>query len=376
MHGSSVTGAADGYHLWSETYDRELKDVFAIQEEIARSIVGALRVKLRMPGGVQLSRRYTESIEAYNSYLQARFQWNRFSPESLRLAVDYARQALKADPKYAPALALLATTRAMMGYYNVEPPAKAWPEAREAAQQAVAIDDSLAEAHSSLGFVLALHYWDWPASEKEFRRALELNPASAEAHGSYATAWLVPHGRLEEANAEFRKALELDPLLPWINFTAAFSLLAGKQYNQAIEQYGKTLELKSDFSDIWWDRGMALALAGRKKEAIEHFLRAERLKGGSTPELGLMPSALIGDQARVRELLPRIAEWSKRPGIRPMEIAYCYSVAGDKDRAFAWIEKAIQAHDAFVPWLKVDPRIDPLRGDPRLKAYLRRIGVE
>jgi tetratricopeptide (TPR) repeat protein len=329
-----------------------------------------------MPGGVQLSRRYTGSIEAYNSYLQARFQWNRFSPESLRLAVDYARQALKADPKYAPALALLATTRAMMGYYNVEPPAKAWPEAREAAQQAVAIDDSLAEAHSSLGFVLALHYWDWPASEKEFRRALELNPASAEAHGSYATAWLVPHGRLEEANAEFRKALELDPLLPWINFTAAFSLLAGKQYNQAIEQYGKTLELKSDFSDIWWDRGMALALAGRKKEAIEHFLRAERLKGGSTPELGLMPSALIGDQARVRELLPRIAEWSKRPGIRPMEIAYCYSVAGDKDRAFAWIEKAIQAHDAFVPWLKVDPRIDPLRGDPRLKAYLHRIGVE
>lgn len=372
---AQLVNADDGYHLWSQTYERELRDIFAIQEEISRAIVNALRVQLRVDLGRPLARRYSDNLEAYNLYLKGRYHWNLYTDEGIHKAVDYFEQAIRVDPGYAPAYAMLAHAYALMGYYKVLPPEDVWPKARDAAQRAIAIDGTLAEAHAALGFVLGLHFWDWAASEKAFRQALELNPASADAHGAYAVGYLLPHGRLDEANSEFDKALRLDPLAVFVNYAAAFSLLASGEHERAIEQYRKTLELHSGHPDMWWDLAMAYGYNGRGDEAMKAFQKSGLLREGSGWRLGPIEYALMGDMDQARKIIDEVDRTAEQRNWRAIDMARTHAVLGNKDRAFYWLEKAFQVRDPQLVWLKADPRFRNLRGDARLEPMLRKIGL-
>lgn len=373
---AQLINGVDGYQVWSQTWERQMRDIFAVQEEIGRAIVGALRVQLRVDRAVSANRRYTEQVEAYNLLLQARYRMNHDSPALYSTAVDLCERALRIDPRYAPAYALMAQAYATMAYYHVLAPAEGWTKARETAEKAIQIDDQLPEAHAALAFALGLHFWDWPNCEKEIRRALELNPASPDAHGVYAIAFLIPHGRLEEASAELKRALELEPNDFFVNFVAAYALVASRRYDEAIAQYRKASEIKPEFHDLWWDIGMASALGGRKDEARQAFLRASQIRGRMNWKPDPVEWALLGDLRQAKAQAVGLEGWAARTNPRPMEIVYTYAALGDRDRAFAWLEKSFAVRDEWLVWLKVDPRIDPLRSDPRLKPLLKRIGVE
>ena len=373
---AQLVNAGDGYHLWSHTYERELRDIFAIQEEIARSIVNALRVELRADLSQALSRRYTGSLEVYALYLKGRHHWNRYSREGVMRAIEYFDQAVRMEPDYAPAYAALASVYALIGYYQEMPAEVAWPKAKAAALKAISMDGTLAEAHASLGFVLGMYEWKWAESDKEFRRAIELDPASAEVHGNHAVGCLLPQGRLEEANAEFRRALELDPLHVLGNYVFAFSLLAGGQYDQAIEQYKKTIELKPDFPDMWWDLGMAYGYRGIGDKAMEAFRKYGQLRepGGWKP--GPIELHLAGEEAKARAMLPDYNRAARERRWRAIDVARHNAVLGERDAAFQWLEEAFRVRDPQLVWLKVDPRFGSLRGDPRYRAMLRRVNLE
>jgi serine/threonine-protein kinase len=371
---AQLVNAADGYHLWSQTYERELKDIFAIQEEIARSIVNALKLQLRVDLNRVLARRYTDNIEAYNLYLQGRHHWNRYSREGSIRAIEYLEKAAAVDRGYAPAYALQGSVYALIGYYQALPPQEAWPKAKNLALQALEIDDTLAEAHASLGFVLGLHEWNWAASEGEFRRALELNPTSAQVRGTYAICCLMPQGRLKESSEQFKKALELDPLVVFANYTAAFSLLASGEYDRAIEQYRRTLELTSDHPDMWWDLGMAYGYRGLGAQALAAFEQSGKLRE-PPGRLGPIEYALAGEMAKARAMIDEVDRKARAGRWRAIDMARTHAVLGNRDKAFEWLEEAFQVRDPQLVWLKVDPRFGNLRGDPRHLAMLRRLGL-
>ncbi|MEK7406731.1 MAG: tetratricopeptide repeat protein [Acidobacteriota bacterium] len=371
-----LINVADGYQLWSHTYERREKDVFAVQEEIARAVVNALRLELRGPPGQLFEKRYTENLEVYNLYLKARFQANRFSAEGARKAIEYLEQALALDDRYAPAHALLATVHGLIGYYEFEPPAKAWGRAKEHARKAIDLDPSLSEARAALCFALGFHDWNWKECEAEGLRAIELNPASAEAHGYYAIACLLPAARLEEANRELRRALELDPLSVLGNYTYGFSLLAGGRYDAAVSQYQKTLELKPDQPDVWWDLGMALGYAGRHEEAGKYFRKSAELRGqGGVWGPGPLELFLTGKKEEARRVarswMTDLAKWPESK----MHMARHFATVGEKEIALRLLEESVRARESQALWIKLDPRLAPLRGDPRYEALVKKVGL-
>ena len=360
------------YHLWSHTYDREMRDVFAVQDEISRAIVNALRVQLG--AGHPLVRQATENLDAYNLYLKGRYQFNRYSREGVMKAIDCFNQAAQADPNYAPAYAMLASAYSLIGYYREAPAGVVWPKAKAAAEKAIALDDSLAEAHSSLGYAKGIHDWDWGGAEQEFRRAIELNPNSADAHCGYALICLIPTGRLDGALVEAKKALELDPVFVINNLAAAQVYFVRHNYDQAIEQYRKTLDLNQNLPDTWGDLGMVLAFQGRRAEAIAAFEKQSSIGSGKA-ELGATEYALLGERDKAEADYARLDEAAKQQYLRPIDVARLSSLLGHNDAAFAWLEKAFTERDPQLIWLKVDPRFDPIRGDARFAGYLKRLGL-
>jgi TolB-like protein/Flp pilus assembly protein TadD len=370
---AQLVNTADGFTVWSQTYDRPAKDVFAIQQEIAGAIANALKLQLSvLRGPAQV--RSTASLEAYNLYLKGRYQWNRYSEEGLKNAVEDFEQAIDADPGYAPSYAMLSSVYALMGYYRIGPVAETWSKAKAAAERAISIDNSLAEAHASLGFVLALQEHRWKEAEAQLRKAVELNPASGEARGAYAISVLLPQGRFDEANTQFAKALELDPAAVFVNYAYAFSLLSSGRVDDAVKQYARTLELNSTTSDMWWDYGMALAYAGRKPEAIEAFRKSAEIRHIDRWEPGSMENALLGNVAVAEK---QMEAWAKRENRddRPTNAVRAYATLGNKDKALEWLGRAFDQGDPQVVWMKVDRRTRSLRGDPRFEAYMKRIGL-
>lgn len=372
---TQLINVADGYQLWSHTYERQEKDVFAVQEEIASAVVNALRLELRGPQKQLFERRYTENLQAYNLYLKARFQINRFSAEGVRKAAEHLEQALALDAGYAPAHALLAIVHSLEGYYGIGPAAQAWSEAKDHARKAIELDPSLSDAHAALCFALGFHDWNWKECEQEGLRAIELNPASSDAHSLYATACLLPMARLEEANREFRRALDLDPLSVFGNYAYAFSLLADGQPDAAVSQYQKTLELKPENPDVWWDLGMALGYAGRHEEADKYFRKSVELRGiPAEDRQGPIEFFLTGRKEEARREARR---WLAHPGgwSEPkMNIARHFAMAGEKEAALRLLEEAVRAREPQAFWIKVDPRLANLRGDPRYEALVRKAG--
>ena len=375
---AQLSSVADGYHLWSETYDRELKDVFAVQDEITRAIVRALEVHVAGDPGRRLAAASTQDLDAYNLYLQGRFHLNKWRPEGARKGIEYFQQAIAKDPAYAPAYAGLADCHTWLGVFGWSPAGKAMPQAREAANRALQLDETLAAAHISLGYVKALYDWDWPGARREFRRALELSPGDPDAHFAYSLTYLAPLGRLDEALAEIERARALDPLSPYKITAAGMIDWYRRDYDRAAGQYRKAIELDPAFYYAY-DELRHLECARGRTEAAAAVIQSMRGVFDNVNDTTVRAAAYgrQGRQAEARALV----ETSIQEYIRLRKFgvschaAEIYAVIGEKDLAIEWLNKAYQERNPLLPYVKVMPSYECLRSDPRFNALLARLGL-
>ena len=369
--GAQLINVSDGLHMWSETYERRMSEIFAIQDDIARSIAGAMRIELRVGFSAHLPPP-TANVEAYDLYLKGKSQLNHHALAGLELAADSFERATAADPGFAAAHAQLAVNYGLLAYYQLRPAEQAWLRARGEAERAVALDPKLAAGHAALGFALGMYDWKWAEAERALRRAVALDRDSADAHTALAVAALVPTGRLAEASSEFARGLELDPQSYLANVGAAFALLAQGRYPEAIAQYQRAAEINPSHGDTQWDLGMAYAFAGKQDEAMRQFNLGGQIRSGGGWKPGPIEYALLGDAAAARRAIAGYPGFTTQ---RPMFIAYCYGVLGDAAQASAWLEKAYAARDPQIIWLKIDPRFAKIRADARTASLIARLGL-
>jgi tetratricopeptide (TPR) repeat protein len=361
-------------HLWGEQYNRKVSDLISIQEEIAKDISDKLRLRLTGEEKQRLTKRYTENPEAYQLYLNGNFYWNKGTEQGFKKALEYFSQALEKDPKYVLARTGLADTYVLLGDSGYLPSQDAWPRAKAAALEAVGTDDSLAEAHTSVALVKEYYDWDWNGAEKEFKRAVELNPNSAAAHHWYG-GFLTKMGRLDEAQPEIKKALELEPLSPIINTTLGWQYYVARQPDRAAEQLRKTLEMDPDFAPARRTLEAVYEQQGRYREAAAEWQKALTLSGN--PELSASLAQdyeTSGYKGVLQGWLEGLKELSKREYVSPCVIAHTYARLGEKEQAFAWLERAYQERDSRLVTLRVEPVFDRLRSDSRFKNLVQRIG--
>ncbi len=366
---------SDGASLWSQTYERKAKDVFAIQDEIAQSVANALRVQVRGAGSNAAPRRATENLEAYNLFLRGRQQLNLGSESGLKKAIGYFEDALKLEPEYAPALASQSMAYSLAAYYGIQMSVEPWVRAREQAEKAIRIDPSLAEAHTSLGLSMAFHYWKWAESEAAFRKALEVDQSSALAHGLYGIAMLSPVGRLAESEKELKLAVELDPNLNMASYGYGYCLLAAGRYEEAVQQYRLALEVKAVHPDVYWDYGMALGLAGKPAEAKEAMMRARQERGEKDLEPRGLEALYAGNRARAESDAPLVERAAEERREDYMDAARLWAELGQKDRAVECLKRSLERREPQIIWVKTDPRLRSLRGDARYAALVAAVGL-
>jgi TolB-like protein len=364
--------ADTGYHLWSQTYDRTLDDIFKVQDEIAGSVVRSLCDALL--SATLPSRSASLNPEAYQLYLRGHFHWNRRSPEEFRKAIAFFQQAIAVEPDYALAFTGLANCYSLLPIYDRQSQAtQTMPQARTAILKALAIDDGLAEAHASLGLILALFDFEWLAAERQYQRAIELSPNSPVPHQWYGEL-LVNTGRLEAGLAEGRRAVDLDPLSQVANLALGIQLNSARRYDEAIAQLQKTLTLGRNFADTNYLLFEAYANKGLYQEAVAAYARQKQLDGEPATEVAAFREVFAKEswpgflRLRIRSL-----EAQGQPDCD--EIASFYARVGDLDRAFAWLEKTYAGRSARLTHLKVNARYDNLRADPRFADMLRRVGL-
>lgn len=365
-------------HLWGEQYNRRLADILAVQEEISTEISEKLRFKLTGEEKKRLNKRYTQNAEAYQLYLKGRFHLNKKTPQGFDKAIEYFQRAIQADPNYAPAYSGLADSYNILGSfsYALIPPKEAWAKAKEAAEKALRIDDTLAAAHTALAYGTFLYEWDWPKSEKEFKHALELDPSSSLALHWYSH-YLVTLGRTEEALTAGRRALELDPLDLSINAHQGWYYLVVPPYDQAIEPLQKTIEMDSSFALAHWYLGLAYEQQGIFKDAIQEFQKAVNLTDGRASLLALLAHAYAAanKMSEAERMLEQLRRLSKQKYVPSYPIAAIYVALGRKEDAFVRLEKAYDEHDSWLNLLKLDRRLDGLHSDPRFADLLRRVNL-
>jgi len=357
--------------LWTERFDRDLKDVFAIQDEISRAIVSKLRLTL---GRGQ--RRHDISFEAYEAYLRGRYFWNQRSAEGLRKAIGHFQAAVRLDPGYADAYAGIAGAYGPLAYWGHVPPGEALAGMRAAVTRALAIDDDLAEAHAARALLLAFHEWRLADAEPAFRRALALNPDDATAHSWYAQ-YLSATGRRDEALAESRRAIELDPLSLWINTALGTRLYWARRFDAAIGQCRKTLEL----DPAYFRARTCLALAYAQRGAHEQAVRELEGDGSGRAQ----PSVVLADLGYVyaragrshdaRAVITELTNRSTREYVPPYALAVVHAGLGENDRALEWLERAGEQRSPRLVFLSVEPMFDGVRGDPRFVALRRKLGL-
>jgi eukaryotic-like serine/threonine-protein kinase len=363
----------DRRQIWGEQYNRRLSNLVAVQQEIAADIYGRLRPKLAGEEKKLLSKRPTENVEAYQLYLQGLFYWNKWTEADFKRATNYFTQAVQKDPRYALSYAGLADTYSLLGDAGYLPPSEAWPKARTAAMQALEIDDTLAEAHTSLALVKEHFEWDWSGAEQEFKRAIELNPSSAPAHHWYG-AYLANMGRFEEGIRETKRAQELDPLSLIINTTLGWQFYVAGQNDQAVEQLRKVLDIDPKFAPARRTLEEVYAQMGMHKEAVEERERAVSLSG--SPELAASIEEDFyksGYKGVLQSWLVGLTELAKHGYVSSYSIATVYMRMNDKDKAFTWLEKAYEEHDSGLVSLAVEPVFSSVHSDPRFRELLRRM---
>jgi serine/threonine protein kinase/Tfp pilus assembly protein PilF len=372
---AQLINVEDGYHLWSERYDREMEDVFAIQDEITLAIVDKLKLKLLREEKAALLDRYRENLEAYNLYLKGRYYWSR-RPLEIRKAVECFEEAIEKDPDYALAYAGLADCYNHLGSWENGTLAalEAMPKAKAAANKALELDDTLVEAHTSLAYSVMHYDWDWRAAESRYQLAFDINPNYANAHHWYSH-YLTATGRTEESLAESKRYLELDPLDLLANGHLAWHYLFARQYDEAIEQCWKTNEL---YPNSFWP-SFFFALAYEQKGVIEkasvEFERAIKMSGNITfARAGLGHLFAISDRkSEARRVVRELKHLANERYVPSYDLAVIHAGLDEKDQAFDCLEKAYQEHSSWMAYLKTEPRLDPLRSDPRFTDLMRRI---
>jgi TolB-like protein/Tfp pilus assembly protein PilF len=380
QHGDSLeisielVNAEDSSHIWGQHYNGTLADAETIQARAATEISDRLGLRLSGEEQKQLAKRYTDNPEAYQLYLEGIYWSAQSTREGLNKGMEYFRQAIAADPNYALAYTGLSY------YYHIADdwflsPMDSMPEAKEAAEKALELDDTLPQAHTELGEVYFFHEFKWADAEREFRRAMELNPNYALAHTDYG--WLLMcTGRIDKGVAENKRGQELDPLSLDTNTYLGMNLYYTRHYQAAAEQLQKTLEIEPDF---WFARaylGRAYGKLGRLPQAIAELQKAERLSGGIADAwsgLGVAYAAQ-GDETRAREILEKLKTQSD-PYVPPYGVAAVYANLGEKDHAFENLQKAYEQGSIYMTFLVVDPEMDPLRSDPRFAELLRKMGL-
>jgi len=371
---ADLVNTTDGRQLWGERYQRRLSDVFVVQEEIARHLSEKLRPKLKGAAQKQLTKRYTDNAEAYQLYLRGRYYWNKRTGEAIKMGIEYFQQAIEKDPGYALAYVGLADSYSILPNYSEMTAAEANLKAQAAALRALELDDTLAEAHATLG-TISSDQWNWPEAEKRLARALELNPSYASAHRWYAE-YLAHTGRVKEGLAEMQRAYELDPLSLIINQGLALALHYTRQYDQASAQFRKTLEMEPNFAPGHLHFALPLLKQGRYPEAIAELNQAKTLMGGHSSAMGLLgyAYAVSGRRKEAEQILHELSERSKQRFVSSFDLAVIHLGLGEQDRTFELLNKAYEERTWLVTLLKVEPLFDSLRSDPRLADLLRRIG--
>ena len=366
-------------HMWAEVYERDVRNVFDLQSEIARAIAAQVKIKMSQADQVRLASRRPVNPKAFDDYLQGRYLfWNKRTEENINKAIGYFESAIQIDPSYALAYAALADCYNSMGtvQMGVLPPTEARIRAEEAASKALEIDPNLAEAHTALGF--AKHFsWSWDLAEQEFKRAIELNPNYAYAHNSYAS-FLMARGRVEEAIASSNRARELDPLSLTISVQRGFMLENARRYDEAIEQLRSVIALDQNHYQAHWMLGHTYACSGRFAEGVEAAEKAVELSKRTPGALGILgfTYGLAGRKDDEKKILDELLDLNNRRYVTPAAIAWVYISLGDTDRAFVWLEKAYQERSNFMAYLGVVPLADSLRSDPRFSDLLHRIGLK
>jgi tetratricopeptide (TPR) repeat protein len=366
----------NGWQLWGEQYNRKLSDIFSVEEEISREISDKLRIRLTGEDRTRLAKRFTRSAEAYGDYLKGRYCWNKMTEGSLRESIGFFEQALEKDPGYPLAYAGLADSYVLTAFMGPVPPAEVMPRAKEAALKALALDESLAEAHAALASVRKFHEWDWQGAESSCRRALELNPNFANGHRMYAS-YLSAVGRHEEAVREILRAKELDPLSLVIGMEVAWHCYMGREYDRAIEHAMTTLEIEPAFPSAHHALGLAYEQKGSFDAAIASFEKAHAVSFGNPATLACLGHALAvaGRSAEAAALEQQLREMSGRAYVPPYYRVLVNAGLRRTDAAFACLEDSYQKRDLWLVWVRADPRLDVLRGDARFERLLRRVGL-
>ena len=367
--------AATDAHLWADTFDRKLTDIFKIESEIAKTVAETLQAKLSGSEQHAIAARPTENTEAHQLYLKGRFFWNKRTGQNLNKAADYFNQAIAADPNYALAYVGLADSYVLMPLYGAGVPRDCYPQAKAAAKKALELDDALGEAHTSLAQVLCYYDFDFSQATREFQRAIELNPNYSTAHQWYGNSDLVALARFDEAIAEVKRAIELDPLSLVINTDLGTTYYRARRYDQAIEQLRKTLEMDPGFYYARWNLGSALAAKGDLDAAIGEYQQARALSDNPLM-LGLLGHAygFSGNKAEAMKIADQLSVLSKQRYVSAYSFALVYLGLGDKEEALRWLAKSYQdrAGDA-LRYIRVEPLLDPLRGDPRFEELVTKV---
>ena len=369
---------SDGTSLWADRFEEKFTNIFAVEdavaEKVARTTVLAMNGAGEAPTTERLTKRYTENNEAYEAYLKGRYMWNKRTVDSLQKALGYFQQALRLDPNYSLAYVGLADTYTLLSFFTLAAPSDAFPKAKEAAEKALAIDPTLAEAYTALGQYKAYYEWDWNGAEVEFQKGIALNPNYPLLH-HWRSLNLIAMGRMDEARAAMQRALELDPLLLVSNVNLGRIDYYEGRYDQAIKQYQRALDLDKDFMRTHLRMGLAYVQQGRYHEALTEYNKALEI-AGDTPQIRAHIAhvlAISGKRSEALIELAKLQERAKRQYVPPYDIALIYVGLGENDKAFAWLEKAYDDHSTEMIYFKVDPLLAPLHSDPRYQNLLRRM---
>jgi serine/threonine protein kinase/tetratricopeptide (TPR) repeat protein len=374
--GTELVDVATGSQLWGAQYDRKPGDIFVVQDEISNEISEKLRLQLTRAEKKHLTKRHTQSVEAYQLYLKGRHHWNRWTEEGFYKAIEHFRQAVDNDSTYAMAYAGLADCYVLLGWNSYLPPKEAFPKGKAAAKAALQLDPDLAEAHTPLAAILWLDDWEWEKAQSEFKRSLELSPTYPTANHWYAE-YAMTMGRHEEAMVRIKKSQDLDPLSLIISVAVGWAHYFARRYDEAIEQLRRTVDLDPNYPVTYWILGLSLRKTGRYELAITEGEKGVNLSGGSP----LMRAALahtFGAAGRTREavqILDDLTKLAKQKYVAPYYFAGIYIGLGENERAIEYLQKCYEEHSHWLIYLHLDPGMDGLRDNPDFQDLLRRIGL-
>jgi TolB-like protein/Tfp pilus assembly protein PilF len=362
-------------HLWADTYDRKLIDIFSVESEIAKTIADTLQAKLSGSEKTAMSKNPTANPEAYELYLKGRFFWNKRTAADLRRAIDYFNQAIAKDPNYALAYAGLAQSWKLLPAFNGGAPQDCFPQAESAARKALALDDTLSDAHAALASLKGLNGFDYPGAVAEYERTLQLNPNDATAHQWFANDTLANIGQNEREVAVMKRAVALDPLSLIINSNLGWAYIHAGRLDDAVAQLRKTVEMDSSFYYARYGLALALELKGAIPEAIAEYQKTISITDDSVP-LGMLGRlyAAAGRKDEAQKILQQLRQIREQRYIPAYSLALVYLGLGDRDQALKWLEEGYRERDGFnIGPIRIDPLLTPLHGDPRFEALAEKI---